>query len=63
MRAQRRMVRVRGAPWQCRALGAAEGGCEAVHEEHYALRHSRHLADMPLVVFSVKLNSQHFNHP
>lgn len=30
MRAQGRMVRVRGAPWQCRALQPAEGDCEAV---------------------------------
>lgn len=30
-------------------------------EEHYAQRHSRELADMPVVVFLVKLNLLHFN--
>lgn len=31
-------------------------------EEHYAQRHSRQLADLPLVVFLENLNSLHFNH-
>lgn len=34
---------------------------ELHHEEHYAQRHSRELAGMPVVVFLVKLNFLHFN--